>query len=305
MAKIAYNYFMRKSIKNCYKQPGVFSCRHPAHSQFNYEVSPYHVLKISRCWPEGCVEFSWRCLLFDKGHKCPRKFKHVGRPCFSCKQYYEIKNCYAPVSRLDEVGMRDFIDAFHEYDGWLEGMQGKTIGFSGIVESIRPHLTMKIGRQGNSIRMDDYFISFGEGHLGNDLFDDRIYLRISGGFLSRAEPAPGDEIECDAIFGIDKGRIILRNPRRIDHYRKGGESHLTPSKALVGRSTGKIITGSVSFCRDCPFCCLMDIEDDRRQKQSFYRRFYCLRGIIDPEHCPARLGLLSHDEPDKRKAKRF
>jgi len=292
-------------LKNPYKKPGVFNCRHPAHGQFNYDVSPYHVLKISRCWPDGCVEFLWRCHLFDKGQKCPRKFKHVGRACASCKRYYEIKNCYVPTTKLDEADMRDFIDAFHEFEGWLEIMREKTVRFSGIVELIRPHLAMKMGRQGNTVRMDDYFLSFERGHMGNDLFDDRIYLKISEGFLKRFEPAPGDEIECDAIFGIDKGRVILRNPRRLELIKNGGQSPLTSSRARVGRATGKIIRGSVSFCKDCPYCCLLDVEDDRRQKSSFYRRFYCLRGIVDPEHCPVRLSMLLKNDSSDRVSKRF
>ncbi len=286
---------MGEKIRNIFKMSGVFRCHHPTHKQFDYAVSPYHLFRVTRCWPEGCVEFLWRCHQFDKGHKCPKKYKHVGRGCSSCKYYYEIKNCNAPETVFDDSQLTEFIRKLREYEGWLESMNGKTVRFSGIIDSIRPRLTLKIGRSGRHLRMEDYFLSFSTGYFGTDLFDDRLYLKITGGFLKRNELAIDDEIECDVIFTVEKGRIILRNPRRVDHTKNGGIQTLTTSNALVGRATGKVITGSISFCDDCQYCCLIDIEDDSRAKPAFYRRFYCLRGIDDPEYCPVRLERLNPD----------
>jgi len=296
---------MAEQIKNIMKKAGIFSCCHPAHARFHYHVSPYHVLKINKCWPDGCVEFLWRCHLFDKGHKCPRKYKHVGRGCFSCKDYYEIKNQYTPSSRLDPAAFANFMRDLGEYEGWIEDLNDKTIRFSGIVESIRPHLIMIIDSRRKSLRMEEYFVSFPGGFIGRDFFADRLYMRISGGFLNKTELAPGDEIECDAIFGGDRGRVILRNPRRIELAGNGGRQALNPSRALVGRATGKIIEGSIERCGDCHYCTLVDIEDFRKQKTISYRRFYCLRGITDPEHCPVRLRLLPDDDQVKNTARRL
>lgn len=296
---------MGDRIRNVFKTTGVFTCHHPAHRQFDYAVSPYHLFKVAGCWPKGCVEFLWRCRQFDKGHKCPKKYKHVGRGCSSCRYYYDIKNCHTPQTKFDPKQLKEFIRDLREYEGWLESMNGKTVRFSGTIESIRPHLSMKIGPGGRHLRMGDYFVSFSNGYLGTDLFDDRLYLKITSGFLRRKELAPGDEIECDVVFAVDKGRVIFGNPRRIDLVKNGGKQTLTPSNALVGRATGKIITGSISFCEDCPYCCLIDIEDETRVKPAFYRRFYCLRGINDPEYCPVRLKLLETDNIPRKNAKRF
>ena len=292
-------------IKNLYKEAGIFSCHHPSHKQFDYDVSPYHLFKVTDCWPKGCVEFLWRCRQFDKGHKCPKKYKHVGRGCSSCKHYYEIKNCHSPETDLDASQLQEFTQELREFEGWLEGLTGSTVRFSGTIDSLRPHLFLKIGPQGKELRMEGYFISFERGYFGRDLFDDRVYMKISGGYLGRSKIASGDEMECDVVFCVDRGRIILRDPRRIDLTRNGGRQTITQSNALVGRATGKIITGSVNYCKECPYCCLIDIDDDSRSKPVLYRRFYCLRGVEDPEHCPIRLQLLKPGNIPGLNAKRF
>lgn len=283
---------MRATIKNLFKATGLFSCRHPSHKMFDYEVSPYHIFAARKCFPHGCVEFAWRCRQFEKGRKCPRNFKHVGRKCFSCKHYYELKLCYAPETKLNDSALPDFIDDLREYESWVESMDGRIIRFSGRVESIRPHLKMRIGSRNISVRLDGYYVVFDIGHIGNDLFDDRIYLRISERLLSGTRIAPEDEMDFEAVFTPDRGRIILRNPRKVDITRNGRKQSLTPSRAQVGRATGKIITGSIAQCKNCPYCCLVDIEDFSRQKPSHYRRFYCLRGVTDSENCPVRLEKL-------------
>jgi len=164
---------------------------------------------------------------------------------------------------------------------------------------------MKIDRTRRQTQLKDYFVSFTDGYLDNRPIEDRMYLSISYGFLDRFEIAPGDELECDVIFGHDRGRIILRSPRRIELKRNGNKRVLTRSKALVGRATGKIISGSVSHCGNCHYCCLVDIQDLTRQRTAFYRRFYCLRGITEPLNCPVRLGLISDDLPEEKSKIRF
>ena len=297
---------MRVTIRNLFKASGLFSCRHPTHKLFDYEVSPYHIFVARKCFPHGCVEFAWRCREFEKGRKCPRNFKHVGRKCFSCKQYHELKLSYAPETKLDDSALRDFIDDLREFEGWVESMNGRTIGFSGMIGSIKPHFKMKIESRHINVKMDGYYVAFDKGHIGNDLFDDRIYLRASERLITRTRIAPGDEMEFEGIFTHDRGRIILRSPRRMDITKNGGKQSLTPSRALVGRATGKIITGSIAHCNNCPYCSLVDIEDISRQKPSHYRRFYCLRGVTDSENCPVRLEkLLSPRSESRRSASRF
>ena len=280
---------MGRTFKNLWKAAGLFSCRHPAHRFFDYNVSPYHVLSEKKCLPGGCLEFKWRCRRFEKGQKCPRGFNHVGRNCFSCKDYHESKLHYLPETSLDENSLGEFIEKFREFVGWIESQNGRLLRFSGIVDSLKPGVKVSLTSEGMKVRLDGFFASFNNGYLNNDLFDDRIYMRIPRGLLSRLAPAKGDELECDIVFSHDRGRIILTNPRRIDLSKDGNRPILNTSRVMVGRATGKIIYGTIEPCRDCPYCALADVEDRTRARTSYYRRFFCLRGIADQETCPVRL----------------
>jgi hypothetical protein len=292
-------------IKNLYKASGLFNCHHPAHKQFGYEVSPYHVFFVKKCHPAGCVEFLWRCRKFEKGHVCPRGFKHVGRGCFSCKQYHENKISYVPETNMDANQVRDFIDDLREYRGWLESMNGKSVEFAGVVDAIRPHLVMRLDSNRSAVSMDGFYASFERGHLGRDLFDGRIYLKIPGSLLEKTAMAPGDKVDLSAIFSESRGRIIMHRPRRLEISGSGRESHISVSRALVGRATGKIIASSIEYCNGCPYCSLVDVEDMSRQQPLRYRRFYCLRGVGDSENCPIRLEKLLPLREERQRVRRF
>lgn len=297
---------MSRTLKNLWKTAGLFSCRHPAHGSFDYHVSPYHVFVEKKCFPEGCLEFKWRCRRFEKGRKCPRGFSHVGRNCFSCKDYHESKLQYVPECCLDEIPLREFIERMREFEGWIEDQNGRLLRFSGTIESIRPGLKVRLESGVSKVSLDGFFVSFSCGYLNNDLFDDRIYMRIPRGLLSRMPLTGGDELECDTIFTHQRGRIVLTNPRRIELSRNGGKPTLNISRALVGRATGRIIRDSVEHCRECPFCALADVEDQTRAKTSRYRRFFCLRGITDAENCPVRLeGYMATGNRSNRASRRF
>ncbi len=283
---------MAETLRNLFKASGLFKCRHPAHKRFGYEVSPYHIFETKKCFQTGCVEFLWRCHRLEKGHRCPRNFKHVGRNCFSCKEYHELKNCYSVETSLNDSSLRRFVDDLGEYRGWIEQMNGKIVRFSGIADSIKPHLLMTRESGRSRIQLDGYYISFSKGYLGNTLFDDRIYLSVGGGFLSRTGIAPGDDLELDAEFREKRGRVILKFPRRIDLVANSGRQYLTLSRALVARATGSVITGSAEYCGECQYCCMVDIDDLGLSRQSRYSRFFCLRGVAESENCPVKLGEL-------------
>ncbi len=293
-------------IHNLYKELGIFTCHHPAHKQFGYEVSPYHVFQVKKCHPSGCVEFLWRCHQLEKGHPCPRKYKHVGRGCASCKHYHEDKLNYWPEASLDQRELAEFIDEIRQYQGWLEEMNGKTVEFSGEIDGIAPHLEMRRDEHGDHVSLDGFYISFESGHLGTDLFDDRLYMKIFGNSLERYDFAPGDHLECRAIFTETRGRIILQKPSRIENTPNGASRQVNVSRALVGRATGKIIQAPAEICENCPYLSLIDIEDARRRVPVYYRRYYCLRGLTDPVTCPVRLGaLLELGDAGIKKSRRF
>ena len=283
---------MNKSIKNFSKTPGIFKCRHPAHKLFKYQISPYHVLTLKKCYPQGCVEFLWRCRLFEKGQTCHRKIKHVGRGCFSCSHYIELKVSYSPEILTDAKSFGYFIDDYHEYQGWLESKHGRTVNISGKIDSVKPHLTLELSANRQMMDFDGFFISLTSGYINNDLFDDKLYLRISSSQLEKFKPAPGDSIESEAIFSHTKGRVILQRARKLNIERYGGYLDFNISKALVSRATGAIIRSDIIFCSGCQNCSLIDIKDSSRTASTSYRRFFCLRGIEDSENCPVRIEKL-------------
>jgi len=235
------------------------------------------------------VEFLWKCHDLDKGKKCPKNYRHVGKGCFSCKKFYDEKMIYGPETTLDEKELKRFMDDLLEYRGWLDSMRGKNVRFAGTVDSIMPHLKMTVDDGQNRVHMDGFYVSFDRGYFHNNLFNDRIYLRVDGRFLFRTEVAPGDDLEFDAVFTEERGRIILKNPKKTEIKKNGGKECITPSRARVARATGKIIAGSIEKCKDCAYCSLIDMEDRSRKGITHYRRFYCLRGISDSENCVVRI----------------
>lgn len=245
------------------------------------------------------MEFRWKCRLLDKGKKCPRKYKHVGRGCISCPEFDDEKLTYIPQTSLDDKELGRFMEDLIEYRGWLETMHGKRIRFEGSIDSIKPHLRMAIEGGRKRVFMDGYYVSFKGGYLGNDYFEDKIYLKINSGFLDRMKAAPGDSLEIDVIFTEERGRIILKNPRNADIKKNGGKGAVTPSRARVGRATGKVIDGSIVKCGECPYCSLIDIEDRSRSEAFYYRRYYCLRGVSDSDNCPVRIEEIIRTEKSR------
>jgi len=274
-----------------YKTKGVFRCNHPLHKRFGYEVSPYFILKYKKCYPEGCVEFLWRCRLSGKGKKCPRGYQHVGRNCFSCKQYYEIKVCRSPETGLDEKELSRFFAKLDEFEFWLSDLEGKRVAFSGTIAELNPSLQMIRDNNRSSVRLNGFIISFDSGHIGYDLLDDPLYLRVGSTFLARWRPAPGDQLDCRAILTIERGRMVLSKATGVEISRGGSEPLADFSKALVGRATGRIVQDDIRLCRYCPYGSLLDVCDIR-PKENHYRRFYCLKGIEYAESCPIRLSRL-------------
>lgn len=279
---------MQKVIKNLLKQKGLFICRHPLHNKFDFEVSPYHILKQKKCFKTGCVEFIWRCKIYGKKTDCPRGYKHVGKDCFSCKYYYEEKICRRPEALVDPETLEKFFDDLKDYEYWLSTVEGKRAPFSGTVTAVYPSLVMTIDNRKSSVRMNGFLITFARGYIGYDLFDDTVYLHIGKRFLTKWQPAPGDELEFKAEFTSDRGRLVLSRPTEVEIVKNEGKPVINYSIALVGKITGAIVKDDIRHCRQCPFGALLDVRI-LRPKRDNYQRFYCLRGVEHSKDCPVRL----------------
>lgn len=284
---------MQNIIKNMYKSRDVFICKHPTHEKFDFQVSPYHVLKVKKCLKEGCVEFLWRCKIGQKGKKCPRGYNHVGRNCFSCKYYHEEKICRMPVTLLNDIEYEQFKNDFDNFEYWLSSVENKRLSFSGQISSVFPLYLKTIDNGRSSVALTGFLLKFDKGYIGYDLFDDTIYLRIGRTFLENHRPAPGDDFDCQAQLVNDRGRMILIKPSHVEISKNGGEQLIDFSRALVARTTGAIVTDDIRLCRHCPYGALLDVREIS-PKENFYRRFFCMRGVENAYTCPIRLARILH-----------
>jgi len=193
-----------------------------------------------------------------------------------------------PSATVGDQELKAFFIKLDEYEYWLSTVEGIRVQFSGVISSVYPSLVKIIDSGKSNIRLNGFLIKFESGYIGYDLYDDTLYLRVSGTFLSRWRPAPGDEMAGESELKNDRGRIILYKPSRIDITRNGAQPLIDYSKALVGKATGAEVLDDISLCRDCPFGALMDIHQIHPRPNN-YRRFYCLRGINNAAACPVRL----------------
>jgi hypothetical protein len=271
-----------------YKARGLFVCKHPVHEKFDFAVSPYHIFKQKKCYGVGCVEFIWQCRVDTRGKKCPRGYKHVGRNCASCKYYHDEKICRVPEALTDQAGLDQFLKDLEDYEYWLSTVENRRLAISGTIVAVQPSIIKTIDSDKISSRLAGFLIKFDRAHIGYDLFDDPLYLRVGSTFLERHNPAPGDDIEFEAELKNDRGRIVLIKPSRVELTANGNTPLFDYSKALVGKTTGAVVLDDIRLCRDCPYGALLDIQQINPRPNN-YRRFYCLQGVEYAYTCPIRL----------------
>ena len=99
-------------MKNPYKSTEIFRCVHESHQGYKNKISVYHILKARSCYPEGCIYFRWRCKLLNKKKKCHRGYRHVGRNCFGCKEFYDEKIHNFPELQVSQDEYKDFLKKY-------------------------------------------------------------------------------------------------------------------------------------------------------------------------------------------------
>jgi hypothetical protein len=276
---------MQKVLINQYKRQNVFQCGHKSHFKFEKNVSVYHVLKEKGCYPEGCIYFLWKCKLLNKGHSCPKGYQHVGRNCFSCKNYFEEKISYQPEMLLDKEEFGNFQRDLEEFEDWLESVVGKRIEFSGTVNSVKPHFRKKILGSKEILAFPGFLISFKEGYLDRVFFEDYIFLSISIKSQENLKFAKGDKVEFEATLRTDKGRIILEKIGHVGFLEKKGEAFWNESLALVAKNTGTELDCQPEKCLVCENGCLLDVVEKEGERSKIHRHLFCLAGVGDPEAC--------------------
>jgi len=281
---------------NQYKRLDVFRCNYQSHAKFENKVSVYHVLKVKKCYPQGCIYFKWKCRLINKGKRCIKGYNYIGKNCYGCSYYYDIKVHSQPIIKLSPDKYQEFLEELQLFEDWLDEIENHTVNFWGKIDVVKPRLHKIISPAGNNLKLNGFTLVFREAYFDNTHFEDLCYAIISPDPQRRFKFVGGDEVEFQAIVQVDRGRILLRKLRHIDFVNRSDNSALTYSEALVQKRTATLFYKQQKKCLTCAHGILIDVYDQSNTKQIRRRELFCLKGITDPELCCYLLPIENMDD---------
>ena len=287
-------------LTNAWKRRGVFACTHGAHDDFEGSVSPYHVLREKRCYPQGCIYFRWTCRRLGKGQSCRRKFTHVGRLCRGCKEYEEEKVHQQPRLLLLPGPWHEFRRELEVFEDWFDRVIGTEVEVMGDLAEVKPMFVREVD-SGQRVRFRGFLLVFPEAYLGMTHLRSTVYLRVGREAQTRNAFRAGDRLEFHATIREDRGRIVLDRMRRVEVLRRGEGRVWTPAEGIVAKRTAIAFPRQPERCLLCPSGTLLDVNQDTPSGVRHYRRLLCLEGMEDPERCP-RWGMAALDQYAARKA---
>lgn len=282
---------------NHYKRQDVFKCVQQAHARFENRVSVYHVLKEKGCYPRGCIYFNWRCRKLNKGQSCPRKFKHVGRNCFGCKEFYDEKVINYPEVVLSKEEFSKFRRDLGEFESWLKGLKGIEVNLSGTIHSVKPRMRQVIQGKRGRIELNGFALIFRDAFFDLVKFEDLCYLTIGRGLQAKYRFSRGDKVDLYARVSVDRGRLILKRPNRIEIDERGEGEIWSWDRALVAARTARLIPYQLEKCFACDRGCLLDTVERTSSGERHKRQLFCLEGIRNPELCIYGLAKSTDVEP--------
>jgi hypothetical protein len=276
---------------NQYKRQDIFRCTHDSHSRFNHAVSVYHVLKVKQCYPDGCTYFRWKCRNLNKGISCPKKFRHVGRLCFSCRSFYDVKEINRPEVIVLQAQFKLFQNEFKEFEDWIEERTGREVEFSGTISSVKPEYLLRKVKKSSHVLLKGFLLTFYNCSINKISFNDTIYAPISISMQNRLNFSHGDVVFCSGYFTVNNGMVILRKIRRIEIHEKNKSACWTESQARVIQRTGTILPYQSGKCHACENGTLLHVyHDGEHLPQS--RVLFCLEGVSDLELCSFKIKKL-------------
>ncbi len=289
LRKIELLYPRQTEIINQYKRQDVFRCAHETHVHFDNAVSVYHVLKTKKCYPEGCISYKWRCKKLHRGESCHRKYKHVGRTCFQCKYYYDIKVIKRPEITLSQAEFQQFQKDLKLFESWLMQHQGRLVAFSGKVNSVKPRYSLQAASHRAHVRYEGFMLNFLEGAVTTQYFHDFVYVSISSRLQSKYRFAKGDSVSFSGYFTLQQGSIVLQKIRSIELHDRGEPCFWTESRARVAQRTGAVLKYQSKTCYACDRGVLLAITSPNTSEKGLPRRMFCLEGIENPQECCYRI----------------
>ena len=277
---------MGELMINQYKRNDVYKCMHLSHKRFGNRVSVHHVLKIKKCYPNGCISFEGICRLVNKGQKCKKGYNYVGVNCSNCSYFIEQKIMRIPEIVLNQSDYENFTGELDCFEDWIQRNQGKRLQCKGIISWIKPSFEKRIYKKNESTVLKGFIIGFKEGYIDIDRFDDYLYAMLNTYEQDRWRLSRGDEIEFSGILDIENGMVIFRKIRNIEIiYRAQENAPPTSSDAKIASAVGKILINRDEKCVDCPSGSLIYLKDFTRSKMQIYRRFLCSEGYEHSALC--------------------
>jgi hypothetical protein len=230
-------------------------------------------------------DFLWRCRKLNKGRSCPRKFTHVGRKCFGCKEFYDEKVINYPEVLLSDEDFSKFMRELGEFETWLNRLKGTEVNFSGTIHSVKPRMRNIIRGKSGRIELDGFVLTFREAFFDLVKLEDFCYLSVSRGLQAKYRFVKGDKVDLYARISVDRGRLILRRPNRIEIDERGEGEIWSWDKALVAARTASPIPHQLEKCFACHRGCLLDTIERTKGGDRYKRQLFCLEGIKDPHSC--------------------
>lgn len=283
-------------MRNEYKRSDIFLCSNQAHIGFNKKVSVYHVLKIKRCFPNGCVYFYWKCKKLNKGETCRKKYRHVGRKCFGCKEFYDEKITNQLKMVLEDSKWEKFKEDLQYFEDWLELVRGKTLPVYGRIDSVKPYFIKNSIYANGKLRLKGFILIFRECYIDRTHFEDFAFARIGVGQFQRIRFSPDDKFDFLASVEEDHGRILFRKLHQVEFDQHRNNTDWDNSKISNMISTASELPQQLDKCHYCPHGVLVDIKPDYDGQVSS-RRMICLLGTKEPKSCVIPvLDKLNEDE---------
>lgn len=270
---------------NPYKRLDIFKCKSLGHAKFENRVSVHHVLRVKKCFPQGCIYFLWRCKLLNKGNSCPKGYTHVGRNCFGCKEYFDEKIHNQPILLVNQNEYEEFLDELDDFEDWLESIHGKFAEIKGTILTIKPALTKIIHNQSSHLNLNGYFIHFDEAFIDTVHWEDHCYAFIYPDMQERFKFAPGDTIEFRSKIELDQGRLVFKKLNSIEFDYRSENPTWSNSHALVLKHTIFPFDHQPKKCQQCDQGVLVDVIDKSRPRWERSRELFCLKSFPDPEVC--------------------
>ena len=270
---------------NQYKRQDVFRCVHESHGHFNNSVSAYHVLKVKKCYPNGCIYFKWRCAKLDRGEACPRTYKHVGRTCTHCAHFYDLKIIKRPEVLLAPDDFARFQKELKRFENWLGGHCNRLVEFSGRINSVKPRYCLGAAARRDHVVFEGFMLNFLEGAVNAQRFKDFVYVPISARQQARYRFAKGDVIVLSGYFSLAHGSVVLKKIRSVEIDARGEPCFWTESRARVAQRTGTVLDYQPDKCYACDKGVLLHKVPAELPGTPEHRKMFCLEGVNDPEWC--------------------